>query len=139
MGSSGSGRITDYPGSSKPSKSPQRDEGGAAGGGVGGGGGKPGSDDRCAKAFSVKLEDVEHSEFFAANGAAPKVGTVVTVEHRKRLVAVEQGEQSVGNLPTSMNYLAGCMKEGWKYIGKVQQVTNGSTGLIILVDFAPSR
>lgn len=75
MGSSGSGKISDYPGSSSSSKGGSG-KGNTGNGGAGGrgatktsGGGKPsGTDDRCAKAFSAKLEDVEHSDYFRAHG-----------------------------------------------------------------------
>ena len=143
MGSSGTGRISDYPGSSKPSKTKEdedKKEPGHGGGSSKGSGGNPGGpDDRCAKAFSTQLEDVEHSEYFVAHGEAPPEGTAVILEHRKRLVAATELGKSIGSLPTSMNYLAGCMKAGWKYVGKVRKVTNDRGGIQIFADFAPSK
>jgi len=76
MGSSGSGKISDYPGSS-----PSGDSGGE------GGGGNAGAEDRCAKAFSARLEDVEQSEYYRNHGRIPPVGTQVEVAMRKRPVA----------------------------------------------------
>lgn len=52
MGSSGSGRISDYPGSSSSS---------TKGGEAGGGGVVGGADDRCARALSVRLEDKDRA------------------------------------------------------------------------------
>jgi hypothetical protein len=146
MGSRGSGRISDYPGSSSSSKG-GRGRGNPDSGGAGGpgatktsGGGKPsGADDRCAKAFAVKLEDVEHSDYFRAHGGSPVSGTTMTLVHRKRLVATTAEGESTGNLPTSFNYLAACMKDGWNYVGTVSNVTGSRTGVSIVVDFAPSR
>src|SRR6185437_5263017 len=110
MGSSGSGRISDYPGSSQ-SKS---------GGGKGGGS----QDDRCARAFSARLEDVERSDFYQTHGKVPPIGTRLEIVQRKRLVAQTPNGQSVGNLPTSLNYLASCLKDGWSYVGTIQNATN---------------
>lgn len=123
MGSSGSGRISDYPGSSSPGKS---------GGGTGGGS----QPDRCARAFSALLEDIERSDYYRTHGAVPRVGTQLTVAQRKRLVAQTRAGESVGNLPTSLNYLASCLKDGWSYIGTIQSATNPPPAADISADFA---
>ena len=123
MGSSGTGKISDYPGSSKADDRKSGGGNGGAGGSGGGASGGGGADDRCAKAFSTKLEDVEHSEYFQAHGTAPPEGTVITVAHQKRMVATTADGQSIGNLPTAFNYLAACLKNGWQYVGTVRQVT----------------
>ncbi len=125
MGSSGSGRISDYPGSSSQDQ---------PGGGAGSNGGPP--EDRCARAFSVRLEDVEQSDHYLARGSAPSVGTRLEVVQRKRLVAQAANGESVGNLPTSHNYLASCLSAGWKYVGAVQGVSNGPPVIFISADFA---
>ena len=57
MGSSGSGRFSDYPGTGS-SKS-------------GSGFGSAGVADRCALAVNAVLEDIEQSDFFKANGKPP--------------------------------------------------------------------
>src|SRR4051812_5566945 len=98
MGSSGSCNLGHYP-SSSPKGKP---------GGTSGGGGSP--EDRCARAFSVRLEDVEQSEYYRAHKTTPPVGTQLTVAQRKRLVAQTGGGESIGNLPTTFNYLASCLK-----------------------------
>ena len=121
MGSSGSGRFSDYPGTGGPKA---------------GSGGK-GSDDRCARAFSVSLEDVEHSQYYSRTGGVPPVGIVLSIEHRKRIVAVTASGESVGNLPTSFNYLAECLAGGFKYVGHVTSSSAGPTAILI-VDFAPT-
>jgi hypothetical protein len=126
MGSSGSGRISDYPGTSGG--------GGQGGGGVGGGGGQP--EDRCGRAFSASLEDIEHSEYFATHGALPPEGVVLHIRQRKRLVAETSAGQSVGNLPTSYNYLASCLKDGWSYTGTVISSAKGPPVASVAVDFA---
>lgn len=133
MGSSGSGRISDYPGSSGA--------GGAGGGGAGGtgggsGGGQP--DDRCGRAFSVLFEDVEHSDYYTAHGATPPAGEELRIKLRKRLVAETTAGQSVGNLPTTLNYLAACLKEGWTYTGTVTDSSKSSPVATVAGDFAAS-
>jgi hypothetical protein len=122
MGSSGSGRISDYPGSS-PSGRP---------GGAGGGDATP---DRCDKAFGTRLEDVEQSEYYITQGTVPPVGTPLQIELRKRIVAQTASGESIGNFPTSFNYLAACMKAGWKYVGTVRSVAGAPPVASVSVDF----
>lgn len=124
MGSSGAGRISDYPGSSSESNH-----------GAGNGNGSP-PEDRCARAFNARLEDVEQSDYYLSNKAPPPVGTQLEVALHKRLVAQTTSGESIGNLPTSLNYLAACLKAGWTYIGTVQSATNGPPVVAISVDFA---
>lgn len=124
MGSSGSGSISDYPGSSSQGKS--------------GGPGDGSQQDRCARAFSTSLEDVERSDYYQTHHAVPPVGMQLTVAQRKRLVAQTQAGESVGNLPTSLNYLAACLKDGWSYIGTIQSATNPPPVASISADFAAS-
>jgi hypothetical protein len=126
MGSSGSGRIGDYPGTSQGGGSPSQ--------GAGGGGRPP--EDRCARAFSTALEDIEHSEHYRAHGVPPPKSEVLEIRLAKRLVAVTAGGQSVGNLPTALNYLAACMKDGWRYTGLVTDSGNGPPTATVTADFA---
>lgn len=128
MGSSGSGRISDYPGSSSSSKSS-----GSKGSEDGG------AQDRCDKAFSARLEDVEQSEYYRAHGKMPPNDTPLEVAQRKRLLAQTAVGQSVGNLPTSFNYLASCMKDGWSYVGTVRNIASGPPVATISVDFVATR
>ena len=105
-------------------------------GGNGEGGGGAASADRCARAFNVILEDVEHCDFFKKHGISPAVGTTLHVAHKKRVVAQTQAEEIVGNLPTSFNYLASCLRGGYTYVGKVRKSSNGPPVALVAVDFA---
>src|ERR1700758_5867584 len=116
MGSSGSGRISDYPGSSGKGSSTSKGDGG---------GGDAGGSDRCGQAFAVALEDIEHCDFYRAHGAVPALGQTLRIAHKKRIVAETDAGETVGNLPTKYNYLAGCLKDGWTYAGTVT-ASNGS-------------
>jgi hypothetical protein len=122
MGSSGSGRLSDYPGTPR---------GGSSGSD---GGGQP--EDRCGRAFSVRLEDIEHSVYFATHGVPPTEGEMLQIRQRKRLVAETSAGQTVGNLPTSYNYLASCLKDGWTYTGTVTTSSAGPPVAIVFADFA---
>jgi hypothetical protein len=124
MGSTGSGSFSDYPGS-RPK------DGGKGGGGASG-------DDRCARAFSCALEEVEHCEYFSASGNVPPANTTVSIEQRGRLFAVDAGGLSVGALPIRLNYLADCMAAGFAYEGRVHASATGPVASIS-VDFAPRR
>ena len=125
MGSTGSGRFSDYPGTGKPVS------------GTAGGSPPPQGEDPCARAFTVTLQDVEHGEFFANNnGAVPPTGAPLRIELRKRVVAVDPLGQSVGNLPTTYNYLADCLQDGFSYEGKVV-VSEKRPTATVTVDFVP--
>jgi hypothetical protein len=126
MGSSGSGRISDYPGTSQASGDASQ----------GDGGGQQPPEDRCARAFSVRLEDIEHSDYYQVNGAPPLAGEALEIRQAKRLVAVAANGLSVGNLPTGLNYLAACMKDGWRYAGRVTDSGNGPPTATVSADFA---
>jgi hypothetical protein len=112
MGSTGSGKFTDYHDEPK------------TGSGDGSSGGSSGSD-RCSEAFTASLEDVANHEFYVVNGCAPAVGTQLTIEVRGRVVAV-QGTESIGSLPTRLNYLARCLQDGFTYTGRVTVSSSGS-------------
>lgn len=128
MGSSGSGKLSDYPGTS----------GGGGGGSQGGGGDQP-PEDRCARAVSAVLEDIEHSDYYKAHGEPPPNGTDLEVRQAKRLIAVTSDGLSVGSLPTNLNYLAACMKDGWQYTGLVTNSESGPPTVTLTADFAASR
>jgi hypothetical protein len=72
---------------------------------------------------NVRLEEVGRSEFFSKKRTVPLAGTAVQI--RQSLVggriAVEttRGNFSIGFLPTAKNYLLSCLKDGYKYKGKV--------------------
>lgn len=125
MGSTGTGSFTDYPGSSR-----------GKGKGGGGGDGESPSPDRCARAFSTSLEDVEHGGYFKKHKAVPKVGTELRIARKKRLVAETVDGEVVGNIPTNLNYLSGCLEDGYTYVGTVRDSTTGPVATVV-VDFAP--
>lgn len=110
MGSRGSGNFSDYSGRSKT-------------GSNGGSGGSSGSD-KCNEAFTANLEDVASHDFYVNRGAAPPVGTTLTIGLRGRIVAFV-GAESVGSLPTRFNYLARCLEDGFTYTGVVTVSSNG--------------
>lgn len=125
MGSTTSGRFNDYP-SPKPK-------------GVGGGGGDGGPDDgdRCGKALSTALEEVERCQYFHDYGAVPTPGTKVILEVGKRLSVKAEGGVTIGFLPTQYNYLAICVSAGYEYRGVV--VSSSSPPLSrVVVDLAPA-
>jgi hypothetical protein len=124
MGSSGSGRLTDYPGSSGTGSS-------------GSTGGNGGSSDRCAQAIAVTLEDIEHCDFYKAGNTVPERGQQLRIAHKKRIVAETAAGTTVGNLPTAYNYLASCLKDGWTYLGTVTASNGSGTVAAVLADFAP--
>lgn len=113
MGSSGSGSFSDYPGSAKP-----------------------GAEDRCNKAFKDNLQDIEHCDYFKKHGTCPPVGMEVQVGHDKRVLVQTSKGETIGNLPTARNYLVGCMKEGFTYVGKITVAKDGPPSAIIAVDIA---
>ena len=124
MGSTGSGSFSDYPGS-RPNE-----------GGEGAGGGGASGEDRCARAFSCALEEVEQCDYFTASGGVPPANTALTIEQRGRLFAVDSSGQTVGALPTSFNYLADCMAAGFTYEGRVNFSASAPVASVN-VDFAP--
>lgn len=126
MGSAGSDQFERY--------RPQG--GGGKGGPIGGQEDEP-SEDRCRRAFSISLEDVEHSEYFIRTSRVPPLGSRLTIALRKRLVALDDSGETVGSLPTSMNYLADCLDSGFQYSGVVTAAILAATATLV-ADFAIS-
>jgi hypothetical protein len=127
MGSTGTGRFTDYPGKR------YNDENGdiSAGGGN--------DIDRCAKAFSAELEEVELCQYFKKNGDVPQVGADVYVDIDQRLCIYEKGSNtSIGYLPTEYNYLAQCIASGYHYRGTVTNSRNSPIAYV-RVDIGPDK
>lgn len=123
MGTKGSGRFSDYPGSRSSG------EGQGAGGGASG-------EDRCNRAFTCYLEEVEQCEYFSQTQSVPAVNTALTLELRGRLFAVDSEGSAVGALPTRFNHLADCMSAGYSYEGRV--VSSATSPMAsVNVDFAP--
>ena len=104
MGSTGSGHLSDY-----------SDYVGAIKGVTGG-------DDLvnvCDKAVTTSLEDVATSEFYKKYNTIPSLNTRVSIILDVRLVAKNSEGVTIGNLPTNLNYLLGCIEEGYQYEGVV--------------------
>lgn len=128
MGTSGSSRFSDY-----PERPPTKVVSVTGRGGVAGG---SGGEDRCDRAFTATLEDHERSEYHAKHSAPPKVGVTVVIDKNKRIVARVASGESIGNLPTSFNYLAACMADGRSYRGRITAIT-GSAVLKITIEAGP--
>jgi len=115
MGTRGTNKFTDYPGTPRGSA-----KGAKAGG--------PSSKDSgdvllCERQLTgLPLEEVGRCDYFIAHHAIPASGTPVVV--RKKLVGGRIGVETTGGeligfLPTDYNYLLRCMKQGYSYAGQV--------------------
>lgn len=129
MGSTNTGRFTDYPGTPSGSSKTGSGNGSGGSGGGGQGGGSASKTDQCLHMIeSVALEEVARSEYFITHKILPPTGTAVAV--RSSLVGGRIGVETVptlelvGLLPTEYNYLLQCMKQGYKYPGKVISTTS---------------
>lgn len=129
MGSTGSGRFSDYSGSSSSKGSD-----GSSSGGGGASGGSSGVD-RCKIAFSVTLEEVASCDYYATTHSLPVAGTELKIIMDKRLFAVDNAGTKVGALPTAYNYLASCLSDGHDYVGVVKHATV-SPFQSVVADFA---
>jgi len=104
MGSSGSGSLSDYDHKSKGNAN----QGASSG------------EDKCGKAFSALLEEVQNCNYFANTGNVPPVNTVVSIVFANPRLAVQDGQNVIiGYLPTKFNYLLLCIEEGINYSGLV--------------------
>lgn len=104
MGSTGSGRLTDY----------SRFRGAVKG--------VTGGEDlinRCDRAVATALEDVETCDYYKKHSKVPAKGAYVRIEKKMRLVAVDENGDVIGHLPTEYNYLLGCLTDGYQYEGEV--------------------
>ena len=104
MGSTGSGRLSDY----------TRFRGAVKG--------VTGGEDlinKCDRAVATVLEDVETCDNYKKNGHVPAKGTYVKIALQTRLVAVDEKGDVIGHLPTEYNYLLECLNDGYQYEGEV--------------------
>lgn len=115
MGSTGSGRFSDYSGSGRSSS-------GSGGDGGAGGGGSSGVDP-CEQAFSCALEEVAQCEYYEKNAELPEEGTEVEIVIDGRLVAIDGDGVTIGAIPTRFNYIAGCIEDGYEYVGVVSSAS----------------
>lgn len=104
MGSSGPGTLSDY-----------TNFRGAIQGVTGG----KGLVNKCEKAVSTILEDVENCDYYKKNGSVPAKGTYVKIAFNTRIAAVNKNDDVIGYLPTEYNYLLECLTEGFQYEGEV--------------------
>jgi hypothetical protein len=119
MGSTNTGRFTDYP---KPLRPTDQAGGGTSASPGGGGGGD--ARDPCATVIEHEvLEEVARCEYFERHGEVPPVGTDVRVLADLvggRLAVATRAEGIViGLLATRWNLLLACMNDGWRYEGEV--------------------
>lgn len=104
MGSTGSGRLTDY----------SRFKGAVKG--------VTGGEDlinKCDRAVATVLEDVETCDYYKKHGKVPAKGSYVRIDKKMRLVAVDENGDIIGHLPTEYNYLLECLNDGYQYEGEV--------------------
>ncbi|MBR1492745.1 MAG: hypothetical protein IJ610_08390 [Bacteroidaceae bacterium] len=104
MGSTGSGRLSDYS---------------RFGGAIKGVTGGEDLVNKCEKAIATALENVETCDYFKRNGHVPSKGTLIKIGLKTRLVALDYNDEVIGYLPTEYNYLLGCLTEGYEYEGIV--------------------
>ena len=125
MGSTNTGRFSDYSDNSNSRRKSSGDGGGGSSG-----------DDKCQKAIHAKLEEVERCEYYRAHSVVPVEGTAIEITLNGRLCATTIGSEVVGYLPTKYNYLAICIQDGFSYVG---EITSSSTNPIVrvTVDIAP--
>lgn len=112
MGTTGSGRITDY--FDDPPSKPV--------GGGGGSGGEGPTEDPCNTAFTDSLEEVAISEYYTKLHQLPKAKEAVNVQYKNKRLAVldDANGHIIGYLPTSRNYLRKCITEkSFQYTGVV--------------------
>ena len=110
MGSSGSGRFSDYPGTKAKE---------VIGEGSGTAGGTSGVD-KCTQAFHVLLEDVGNCDFYSQFGSVPSPNTQLgIIFDGRRVFAIDNNGVKIGALPTQYNYLVACMEDAVTYVGVV--------------------
>ncbi|MFM9988983.1 hypothetical protein [Flavobacterium sp.] len=121
MGSTGSGTFSDY--GHKPKENANQ---GASSG-----------EDKCARAFSTFLEEIQNCEYFKATTNVPPVGTAVSITfHNPRLAVQDDKNVIIGYLPTKFNYLLACIESGINYSGIVSNSTLTPLASV-MVDISP--
>ena len=83
----------------------------------------------------IPLEDVAISDYYVKHSSVPNVGEqieVMSIPHKKRMVVALQNTQEIlGNLPVTYNYLLVCISNGMTYSGNV--VSSGVTPVPYIV------
>ncbi|WP_220473649.1 hypothetical protein [Flagellimonas taeanensis] len=124
MGSTGTGRFTDYSG-----EKPESGDGKTGG---------SSEENRCEKAFSAMLEEIERCTYFTENEDVPKVGEIVTISFDNRPVAISERGLVIGYLPTKFNYIKMCMDDRYSYSGRVVSSSNELVAAVT-VDVQPDN
>lgn len=124
MGSTGSGRFTDYSG-----QTPENGEGKTGG---------SSEENRCEKAFSAMLEEIERCTYFKEKDSVPEVGEIVTIGFDGRPLAISKEGHIIGYLPTKFNYIKMCMDDGYSYSGRVVSSSNELVAAVT-VDIQPDN
>lgn len=104
MGSTGSGRLSDYTRFRAAVK------------------GVTGGEDlvnKCERAVATVLEEVETCDYYKKYGKVPSKGFYIKIELKVRIAAVDENGDVVGYLPTEYHYLLDCLTEGYVYEGEV--------------------
>ena len=109
MGSTGTGNFTDYPSS---------------------GGKHQKESNKCERAFTTGLEDVELNSYFEKNKTVPNAGVPVEIVLIERIVAISTDGLIFGNLPSSYNYLKVCMDQGYTYSGVISASSSSPLSVI---------
>lgn len=126
MGSTNTGRFTDYPTSKQRA---------AAGGGSGQTPSGGGEGDPCGNVVAeLLLDEVERCQYYAAHQDVPSVGSDVVLleqlEGGRLAVALGGTGEVLGYLPTRFNYLRACIENDWSYGGEVVAALRELTPLI---------
>ena len=115
MGSTRTGRFSDYSGSSGGSEKSTKSSSNSKITGDAG--------NRCEKNIKVSLEEVAMCTYYSDHGGVPPVNTDVDVISKLvgGRIGVETSTDSelIGYLPTEYNYLRQCMEQGYSYSGTV--------------------
>ena len=136
MGSTGTGRFSDYP---KKKGEVDHDDAAQAGGSIRDESGA-GSTICDRPLEAVELEEVRNAEYYLAHNALPAVGSPVVVgdlsEGRIEVRVTDSG-QVVGYLPTKFNHIWTCKdEEGRDYEGNV--VSNREVpSITVRIDLRP--
>lgn len=124
MGSTGSGRFSDYSAAKMGDTVSQSGGGGASG------------VDKCQQAFSCVLEEVAQCDRYAQSETVPATGSELSIVLDGRIFSVDSNGTKVGALPTSFNFLATCLASGVRYVGVVKS-SSARPVPTIEADFAP--
>ena len=126
MGSRGTNRFSDYPGSSDFSQKTGGHE----------------EQNQCDRAIGkIELEDVALCDYFQKYKDVPPVNYNIKLRNvltSGRLIIENEVGESIGLVPTRYNYLLQCIEQGYHYAGHVQASRNLPLTFVV-IDLAPIR